>query len=152
VVLGPVEVAVFDQHAVPGAGMHRGMSFFAFKDHVEHAYPVAGPDEDAFVPVLELAVAYPAVFDVFHGQCHVGIIVDGILMVQEFLRVVFPVAGEQDIFHPALFQMGIGMELKRSRRYQLDIQVQRVFELYFFTFYLLDGVDLADLHAAFLPK
>ena len=35
---------------------------------------------------------------------------------------------------------------------ELDVEVERVFELHFFTRYLLDGMDLADLHAALLAE
>ncbi|MNY58645.1 hypothetical protein D3C86_1950050 [compost metagenome] len=91
--------------------MNGSMSFFTPKMSILYGNLVAGPDENAFVPVVEFAIAHPAVFQVFHSNGFVSIIVDFVLMVDEFFRVAFPVATEQNVFNTTFFKRMIGLNV-----------------------------------------
>ena len=112
-VLCSVEMAVLDQHPIPGTGMYGSMSLLSFESYVEYAYLVTGPEIDTFIPVVESTVAHPAVLDILHTQGLIRIIMDLVLMMDKLFRIGFPVAGKQDILYPALFEAGISDKFKR---------------------------------------
>ncbi|MNR53794.1 hypothetical protein D3C85_1738660 [compost metagenome] len=48
---------------------------------------------------MELTIPDPAILEVFHSNCLIGIIMNFILMVDKLFRITFPVTGEKQVFN-----------------------------------------------------
>src|SRR5688572_31831591 len=102
VVMAGVEAAVLDEHARAAPREDRRVPLLAREADVLDGRLEGAGEVDAFIPIAELAIANPRVLDVFHGEGAPTAVVDAVLVMDEFLGVAGPIAGEANPLDAAL--------------------------------------------------
>ncbi|MNE63857.1 hypothetical protein D3C80_1592330 [compost metagenome] len=151
-VLSTIKSTIFYQHPISRTCMHRSMPFFPSEMCIFYCNLITRPHVNTLIPVVEFTIPNPTVFEILHTYRLISIVMDFIFMVDELFRIIFPIAGKQNILDTTMINRIVRFYCPIGRLNHFNIDVNRVFKAHLIPLNFSDCVDFIDQHSSFITK